>query len=390
MLCKTTISCVTLRHSCKWHQHKTCGITVTDSGCSVYSLFSALIMHVYQMRSSNQSIVTATQGRLTTCMQALKDVSKVWLVAKMVHTLFESILGNKALEERLQKAAGRKHNKNKQHNGASSKKPSIDTPPVDPNDHKRKFDEMEMGYSNGPPAPQMSYERSRPQSPALSPTQNLPAGSQAPDMPGLPNMTASSPVIRHGNDAFMGRSRPHTRPTTPFNGFSYPGTPPDFFLHTRNSPKIAEDVWQNYQPDQLFPPETNQLFPVLSNSPSQQMNVDPSLRGQFAPGPGGNLQSPSGMHSMPMQDGQSVPPPNMGYNPDPAAWAQLHAQSQARPDDQWSNSSSAGGPIVPTTLNVGDWFEFFGIQNAADINGLNGLNGMNGAAQQQQQQGNFG
>jgi hypothetical protein len=336
-------------------------------------------MHVYQMRSSNQSIVTATQARLATCMTALKDVSKVWLVAKMVHTLFESILGNKALEERLQKAAGRKHNKNK-HNGTNSKKPSVDTPPVDPSDHKRKFDDMEMGYSNGPPAPQMSYERSRPQSPALSPTQNLPPGSQAPDLHGLPNMTASSPVIRHGNDAFMGRSRPHTRPTTPFNGFSYPGTPPDFFLHTRGSPKIAEDVWQNYQPDQLFPPETNQLFPVLSNSPSQQMNVDPALRGgpQFTP-QGSNLQSPPGMlpgQQMPMTDGQAVPP-NMAYNHDPAVWAHLQAQNHQRADDQWSNSSSAGGgPIVPTTLNVGDWFEFFGIQNAADMNGLNGLNGM--------------
>ena len=44
-------------------------------------------------------------------MTALKEVSKVWLVAKMVHTLFESILGNKALEERLQKAAGKRAQK---------------------------------------------------------------------------------------------------------------------------------------------------------------------------------------------------------------------------------------------------------------------------------------
>src|SRR3954468_23488287 len=75
---------------------------------SVYSLFSALIMHVYQMRSSVPSVVSASQERISVCMNALKEVSKVWLVAKMVHTLFESILGNKLLEERLQKAAGRK------------------------------------------------------------------------------------------------------------------------------------------------------------------------------------------------------------------------------------------------------------------------------------------
>ena len=60
----------------------------------------------------------------------------------------------------------------------------------------------------------------------------------------------------------------------------------------------------------------------------------------------------------------------MQYSHDPAAWAQLQAMEQhqqrqragsssgdmgQRPDDAWSNSSTGGGPIVPTTLNVGDW-----------------------------------
>ncbi|KJX98735.1 cutinase transcription factor 1 alpha like protein [Zymoseptoria brevis] len=343
----------------------------------VYSLFSALIMHVYQMRSSSQTIVSATQARLTICMNALKDVSKVWLVAKMVHTLFESILGNKALEERLQKAAGRRHAKNKP--STAQRRPGNNAANTDgPDAQKRKFDDMEMGYSNGPPAPQMSYERSRPQSPVLSPSQGIPPGTHAPDMHQLPNIAASSPVIRQGNDAFMGRSRPHTRPGSPFNGFSIPGTPPDFFLHTRGSPKISEDLWQNYQPDQLFPPEANSLFPVVTNSPAQNM-VDPALRGgigqqQFNPQ---HLQSPSQLHAghMPnMIDGSTVQP--MDYHHDATAWTSMNQANTARSDDVWSNSSSTtGGPIVPTTLNVGDWFEFFGIQNAGDLNGLNGLNG---------------
>ena len=50
-------------------------------------------------------------------------------------------------------------------------------------------------------------------------------------------------------------------------------------------------------------------------------------------------------------------------------------QHQRIPDDQWSNSSSTGpGLIVPTTLNVGDWFEFFGIPNG-DMSTLSALNG---------------
>jgi hypothetical protein len=72
-----------------------------------------------------------------------------------------------------------------------------------------------------------------------------------------------------------------------------------------------------------------------------------------------------------------------GYQQDPAAWAQLNTmQPQQKPEDSWSNPSSAGGPMVPTTLNVGDWFEFFGIPNGGDMNGVSGAAGL----QQQQQQ----
>jgi hypothetical protein len=303
-------------------------------------------------------------------MNALKDVSKVWLVAKMVHTLFESILGNKVLEEKLQKAAGRRHAKNKQ-NGASSRggKETQTVPSEPPEAPKRKFDEMELGYTNGPPVPQMSYERSRPQSPAITPSREVPGTGQALQPQPMPQMTQGSPTLRHGNDAFMGTSRANTRPTTPFNNFSYPGTPPDLFLHTRNSPKISEDIWQNYAPDQLFPPETNALFPIMTNSPTQQM-VDPVLRG--------SSQQHFSQHHLqtPQMAGQPLPlndNPPMTQPQDPGAWAQLGAlHSQLQSDDAWSNSSSAGGPIVPTTLNVGDWFEFFGIPNGSDINGLNG------------------
>lgn len=330
--------------------------------CSVYSLFSALIMHVYQMRSSNQSIVSATQQRLTTCMNALRDVSKVWLVAKMVHTLFESILGNKNMEERLQKAAGRRHNKIKIHNQMNGSKIKEQPGMESINEaHKRKFEDMELGYTNGPPAPQMSYERSRPQSPVATPGREN--GQQNPNttQQSLPTISATSPPQRQATDAFMGRN---TRPTTPFNTYSYPGTPPELFLHTRQSPKISDDLWQNYGPEQLFPPETNGLFPM--QSPTQNM-VDPALRSQpptsFPP----QQMSQAGPITT-MAEGGSSQQAHMGMNfsQNNADWAHLHnmqgQQQQARSEDQWSNTSSMG-PSVPTTLNVGDWFEFFGIPN---------------------------
>ena len=90
-------------------------------------------------------------------------------------------------------------------------------------------------------------------------------------------------------------------------------------------------------------------------------------------------------HQMPIHENQQHPGMQQqqqlpAYHQDPAAWAQIQAMQgahqQQAPDDQWSNTSSSG-PIVPTTLNVGDWFEFFGIPNG-DINALNSVTNAGG------------
>lgn len=327
---------------------------------SVYSLFSALIMHVYQMRSSIQSVVTATQERMHVCMNALKEVSKVWLVAKMVHTLFESILGNKVLEERLQKAAGKRHGKVKQASVSVPKREEAS---------KRKYDEVELGFANGPPAPQVSYERSRPQTPAVTPSRDMAFSQGIPPM-GAPFIT--SPHLRQQNETFMGgngNSRTNTRPPTPFNlSYSIPTTPPDLFLVTRNSPTISQTLWESFQPDQLFPEGTNMsgaqmhipstLDPQLANPPPlAQMHTANMYQQTAIPGPGQptQLQPSQGIHGgnyVQRQDqaSQSLPNPAHAW-PNQFDSSMEHANS---PDDSWSNSST-GQPAVPTTLNVEDW-----------------------------------
>ncbi|KAF5871026.1 putative cutinase transcription factor 1 alpha protein [Botrytis fragariae] len=316
----------------------------------VYSLFSALIMHVYQMRSSVPSIVAATQERMRVCMNGLKDVSRVWLVAKMVYTLFESILGNKVLEERLQKAAGKRHKRMVQSISEGLNHAKNES-------QKRKYDDMSLDFAVGSgPAPQESYERSRPQTPSQ--------GYNSSSMPAPPPIT--SPNQRQNRDTFMGgsNSRPHTRPPTPFNpSYSVPATPPDLYLVTRNSPNISQSLWENFQPDQLFP----EGGPSLNNiqfSPPSHPNLDPNLMP--------HLGQP-GMSGSPIQGGGMLPtgvPPN--YNMGQGMWQQgfeqpMHEPQGQSPSDTWSNSSAQA---VPTTLNVEDWFQFFGING--DLTGMNG------------------
>lgn len=348
------MSCASLLRSCKFLRVGRQPEVKLSFVCRVYSLFSALIMHVYQMRSSVPSIVAATQRRLRVCMDALKEVSKVWLVAKMVHTLFESILGNKVLEERLQKAAGKRHSKAKHAATSSQKKEEP---------QKRKYDDMELGYAIGPPAPQVSYERSRPQTPAVTPSREL--GHPAPMAPmAAPSM--SSPHLRHSTDAFMGggSSRGNTRPPTPFNpSYSIPATPPDLFLVTRNSPPISQSLWENFQPDQLFPDGTNMSLPHFS-PPIQQ--IDPQLQMPHLQTPNMQQAHPQQLPQRTLRGSQDNDIPNLqamsGVGGVPQihnmttqpAWSAHYGEGQS-PDDSWSNSSRGQGPIVPTTLNVEDW-----------------------------------
>lgn len=296
-------------------------------------------MHVYQMRSSVPSVVSATQERLQGCMNALKEVSKVWLVAKMVHTLFESILGNKMLEDKLQKAAGRRH-----------KKPRIESlavPEKEDQQQKRKFDDIELGFANGPPAPQVSYERSRPQTPAVTPSRDM--GQQC-SVPLAPMAApSSSESMRQPNDAFMGNSRNNTRPPTPFNpSYSIPATPPDLYLVTRESPHISQQLWENFQPGYLFPENTNISLPEY---PTEQ-NLDPQLQMP-------QMQSPA-MLQTPMQGQQQTNSRTVNSMPgmhqqSPAGWQGQFSGDGNSPEDRFGGGGRDSGPVAPTTLNMDDW-----------------------------------
>ncbi|UKZ85483.1 Cutinase transcription factor 1 alpha [Trichoderma asperellum] len=322
----------------------------------VYSLFSALIMHVYQMRSPVPSIQQVTQDRVRSCMQAMKEVSRVWLVGKMVYTLFESIIGNKNLEERLQKAGGKRHRKIQQSMAQLEQMNRQDA-------SKRKYDDMAIDFMSNTPTPQESYERSRPQTPSAVKVENAGNANQ--------RSSATSPNVRQtGADTFMGgtNSRPQTRPATPFNpSFSVPATPPDLYLVTRNSPNISQSLWENFQPDQLFPESSSMpAFPNLS-PPQTHQGLDQSAMNQM-PGGGIGVGMQANQYRGSAQAGGIMQ--MSGFQGQSNMWqAGFDGGLQdGQSPDSWGTSSAQGQP-APATLNVEDWFQFFGING--DMSNVN-------------------
>ncbi|GAB0133608.1 Cutinase transcription factor 1 alpha [Epichloe bromicola] len=326
----------------------------------VYSLFSALIMHVYQMRSPVPSIQQVTQDRLRKCMQAMKEVSRVWLVGKMVYTLFESIIGNKMLEERLQKAGGKRHRK-MQHSLCQLEQHSKAQ-----DASKRKYDDMAIDFTANAPTPQESYERSRPQTPSA--IKNEPGPTRQPPTVVSPNNRPTAA------DTFMGgtNSRPQTRPATPFNpSFSVPATPPDLYLVTRNSPNLSQSLWENFQPDQLFPESSSMpAFPHLSPTQTHP-DLTHNLMPQMTPNGMSQGQAGNQFQSRGGQGQGNGGVPVQGFHAPAANMWQANFDGgihDGQSPDSWSTSSAQGQP-APTTLNVEDWFQFFGINgDASNLN----------------------
>jgi hypothetical protein len=139
------------------------------------------------------------------------------------------------------------------------------------------------------------------------------------------------------------------------------------YLVTRNSPNLSQSIWENFQPDQLFP-EGSASMQQNQFSPSQtHHNLDPNLMAhnmmpqQMPNHPSAQLPqrmrgSQAGMGGSPVQGGM-LQPGMPGYQVQPGMWQgfdqpmQVDGQGHS-PSDTWSNASAQA---VPTTVNVEDW-----------------------------------
>ncbi|KAH7136803.1 fungal-specific transcription factor domain-containing protein, partial [Dactylonectria estremocensis] len=111
----------------------------------VYSLFSVSIMYVYQMRSTMPSVQQSAKGRLRRFMEGMKELSRVWLVGKVVYQLFSSLLGDEVLNNEASKTLSKRHQ-------TSPKSPTARTQYGTPGDVSvRDFDEIHADVLLGAP-----------------------------------------------------------------------------------------------------------------------------------------------------------------------------------------------------------------------------------------------
>ncbi|KAK9480196.1 fungal-specific transcription factor domain-containing protein [Lipomyces japonicus] len=362
---------------------------------TVYTIFSAMIMLVYQTKSQSQQIVDSAQKSLDVCMAALAEVGKSWMVGKMILRLFEKINQSKRMKDRIFRAV----NPRQQHQQQVNIRPPGNDLNNDPS--------IDEGIFPGSIEKSIFYQNSRSATPTGTNSSSVFSQSQSDLGSTVQPEPLAPPAIphqrRHNEDSYF-PPQPHsarsTAPPTPGQfaaSFSIPGTPPDFFLVTQ-SPPISQTFVENFQPSQLFPEDeikalTAEYLQVHQNTSidvdGTKKNVDWSsaeaalvaaaatAAAAAAAAAGGSTETPPGAGKG-IAPSLSKPTPSIPSSA-PVFFPDLEVEPNSPEENNHSTTGSTtenDGSVpsgndsklhnVPNSLNIGDWYNFLASNTAGE------------------------
>lgn len=373
---------------------------------TVYTLFSAMIMFVYQTKSHSPQVVQDAQKSLKLCMAALEEVGKSWMVGRMILRLFEKINENKQMKDRIFRAVhprlphadssvpnvtskvSASMHPSLSSNGAQSQSPMAMPQPSYP----AVSSNFKFALPSAP-APNMSYERTASRS-------VTPSTSSSPTASVLP--TGAGRQLAHQQDSsyFLSRGNQTPSRTTPFqSSVSVPGTPPDFYFVT-HSPPISQTFMDNFQPSQLFPEDQiasllQQQQQLQQRQEAQQQPLGAKLHGNGAAGmtpvasdatatttwpPSGTManDNPPVLDFLADGDIDNSTPDDSSHSGSTggATSAKMSGIATGAAEAAAASMAAADGGIhyarvsatgsVPNSLNIGDWYNYLMTNGTAE------------------------
>lgn len=297
---------------------------------STYAIFSAMIFHSFEIRSPNPAVVEAAHKKLQFCQKSLAELSKVWLVATSIVTLFEAISESKTLQDRLTKTAIQ----------------GMAAPQVAAQEtrKRRAIDSM--------------HESRRLSTNSYEPTHLEPSASSA-------NRLKQDAVLGVWNANSSQAATPNLD-----SQLSGTQTPPEFCFSTQQN--IPQTFWQSYQPNFLFPQD------ALSRKLPSQKRLEQGahvLQGKASElhatkSPLGELQTSESSQNQIQSPDESiwtVPESSIGDYMNPFAsegldFDNLPTDLMHYPESEGSSDGNRMPP--PESLNVADWYSFMGLQGS--------------------------
>ena len=234
----------------------------------VYSLFSALIMHEHQMQSNVSSVVQAAQGQMRICINAVKDISRIWLAAKVVYTLFESAVSNTIPQEGTKNTPGKRHKKIKRGIDQEASHNNLEGL------GNRKYGETEYEFNVhiGPPSQEL-YGTSRVQ-------------ASTRDLPQYTTSGATPPISAHdtrqSQQTLMSAKISCPQGIDATSSFSILAAPPDMYTVMQYIPRLSQSTFQQNLPllERPMNRKPTQFSPLKSSA-----NPDPNSTPNMAPRP---------------------------------------------------------------------------------------------------------
>ncbi|KIN08992.1 hypothetical protein OIDMADRAFT_48828 [Oidiodendron maius Zn] len=269
----------------------------------------------------------------------------------MVYTLLKSILDNTALEGRLGKALGRRDKEMVQNiSGEASQIKRGEA-------EKRKYDDIPLNFGmTNDLESQKFYNRSRPQVPSTTPARELPQNPTE----ALP---ISSPNTRQSSAPFHERQQLLATDETSH-------APQPTLLCTANASGSVPRNVQFAQPPAAHLGE----LPARPALPQRVLHTG-EVQSEQTQIPGLGPQRPPQMLGVLGMSGSLVQknllqPDMAGYQMQQAMWrpgfdaAMLDTQSRSL-----SDTGNSSAQVLPMTMNVEDWLQFFVING--DLSGMN-------------------
>lgn len=241
----------------------------------IYTLFSAMIMLLYQIESPQPSVIKSAKRALGVCTKALTEMGKTWLIARMILQLFKQLHQNRAMREKFVNQAQKRP-----YDTAFLKDFPI-TKPGEKGKKKKGKDEWKYDSEKGLSAEKSEQvESDRPGRSTVSEHSGLNSlqGTPGNNMFAVPTSVPSSTTTENLNKTWKNATSNlySTRPSAmsptnqdAINTFQRHQVyeTPDFTMVTNNLPN-SPNFYDNFQPSQLFPEvsETDLLMDAFFGS----------------------------------------------------------------------------------------------------------------------------
>jgi hypothetical protein len=283
----------------------------------VYTLFSAMIILLYQTESRSKTAAERARKAIQQCVTYIDEVGKTWIVARKISRLFRQIKDNPKIKEKIVSAA-------KEFSASTSSAAAG----MSDRELKRRFGNYYEDENDNPAKRAKATVPNNNLNSTVDPNSTSKSSAPPPPPPSFPPFPAPDSPQPQRSPNEPAAQKQHSAAQ------NLGGPSPEFYFVTNSSPGTQKGFCENFQPSQLFPEVQDGLYlgGLSSNSTTPNSNKD---------GPTAGPSNSNGTTHAMADHSPSTAAASLGLSLSPTA-----------------TTNDAGSSSVPNSLSFGEWYQF--------------------------------